>query len=227
MAAALLEYYVNKDETVAKSIFDLGLKYYSDEISFLLQYIEFLFHRNEDNDMRELFNKIMNTMSSSYSLELWNLFIKYEHLNGNIDKTKELLNKRSEYFPNLDPSGIHGFVQRYRFLDLWPCSNGEYSTFVNPFTEKEEKTETTEETKETDASKNENMIKVVMPDRSLLSIYKPDFITEPKPPVQPQIVKSKPDTLATLIKTLPKPEEWDGPLLDIDRLITFIKRVQV
>ena len=49
MAAALMEYYISKDKNIAFKIFELGLKRYSDEPSYLMAYIDHLSHLNGEN----------------------------------------------------------------------------------------------------------------------------------------------------------------------------------
>ena len=49
VAAALMEYYISKDKNIAFKIFELGLKRYSDEPSYLLAYIDHLSHLNGED----------------------------------------------------------------------------------------------------------------------------------------------------------------------------------
>jgi cleavage stimulation factor subunit 3 len=49
VAAAMIEYYMNKDEAVARNMLELGSKKFGNDMAFVMQYIDFLFHRNEEN----------------------------------------------------------------------------------------------------------------------------------------------------------------------------------
>ena len=49
VAAAQLEFYANKEEQVARNIFEHGFRLFAQEPGFVLQYIDFLSHRNDDN----------------------------------------------------------------------------------------------------------------------------------------------------------------------------------
>ena len=51
VAAALMEYYISKDKNIAFKIFELGLKRYSDEPSYLLAYIDHLSHLNGEDHL--------------------------------------------------------------------------------------------------------------------------------------------------------------------------------
>lgn len=133
VAAAQLEYYVNKDPHVARKVFELGYQLYEREPMFLTHYVDFLYHQSEDSHMRVLFEKILANLPPSQSLELWNRFIKFETICGNLEPAAKLQTRRSHAFPGMDPSGILAAVQRYRFLDLWPVSEAELSSFDNAF----------------------------------------------------------------------------------------------
>lgn len=219
VAAALLEYYVNKDESVSKAIFELGLKRYSQEPSFLLQYIQFLQYKNDEGDMKDLFNKIES--SNKYiPLEMWNLFVKYDKLSNNYEGVKSLLSKKLESFRDLDPTGIHNIVQRFKFLDLWPCTNEELRTFVSPEDDVEEEQE---ELMDKEQAEPSEVITMVMPDRSTLDVYKREV---QQPTTIPQAAPQKIDPLVNLLRILPKPNEWDGPMIDIDRMVALLRNEQ-
>ncbi|XP_031756596.1 cleavage stimulation factor subunit 3 [Xenopus tropicalis] len=57
VTAALMEYYFSKDTSVAFKIFELGLKKYGDIPEYVLAYIDYLSHLNEDNNTRVLFER--------------------------------------------------------------------------------------------------------------------------------------------------------------------------
>ena len=133
VAAAQLEYYVNKDSHVARNIYELGYHQFEKHPLFLRHYVDFLYHQSEDSHMRVLFEKILANLPSSQSLEFWNLFLKFETICGNLEPASKLQARRSAAYPRMDPSGVLAAVQRYRFLDLWPCSTAELASFENDF----------------------------------------------------------------------------------------------
>ena len=49
MESAQMEYYINKDANVARKIYEMGFKKFSQETAFVFQYIDFLFHRSDEN----------------------------------------------------------------------------------------------------------------------------------------------------------------------------------
>lgn len=63
VAAALMEYYCSKDKNIAFRIFELGLKKFSHTPEYLLCYIDYLSHLNEDNNTRVLFERVLSSGS--------------------------------------------------------------------------------------------------------------------------------------------------------------------
>jgi cleavage stimulation factor subunit 3 len=60
-AAALMEYYCSKDKNIAFRIFELGLKKFGDNPEYILNYIDYLSHLNEDNNTRVLFERVLTS----------------------------------------------------------------------------------------------------------------------------------------------------------------------
>jgi len=129
VAAAQIEQHVNKDPTVSRKIYELGLRKFVNSTGFLLQYINFLVNLGDDVNARALFEKVLSTIPAERAPEIWNAFQKFETLCGNLDTIIKLEKRRSDAYPTSDPNGIFGLVQRYRFIDLWPCSPAELSSF--------------------------------------------------------------------------------------------------
>lgn len=218
VAAALHEYYANKEEKVARNIFELGLKRYDQEIPFLLQYIEFLIYRNEENDMRVLFEKVLKNFKLSKS-EIWSLFLRFESQSGTLETASKIIKRRSEAYPKLDPYGIFGMIQRYNFLDLWPCTHQELSSFVGF----EDEVEETYEYMEVETEKEEEIIKnCVMPDLVQLSVYRKDLAT-----MKMSTSSALSKTITQFMNRLPPSQDWDGPSLNIDKLMDSLRDVPI
>ena len=50
-----------KDKTIGFKIFHLGAKKYSNEPEFMLAYLKYMSHLNEDNNTRVLFERILSS----------------------------------------------------------------------------------------------------------------------------------------------------------------------
>lgn len=56
-----MEYYCSKDKNIAFRIFELGLKKFSHIPEYVMSYIDYLSHLNEDNNTRVLFERILSS----------------------------------------------------------------------------------------------------------------------------------------------------------------------
>lgn len=61
VSAALMEYYCSKDKNIAFRIFELGLKKFGDTPDYIVGYIDYLSHLNEDNNTRVLFERVLTS----------------------------------------------------------------------------------------------------------------------------------------------------------------------
>jgi len=93
VAAAQIEQHVNKDPTVSRKIYELGLRKFVNSTGFLLQYINFLVNLGDDVNARALFEKVLSTIPAERAPEIWNAFQKFETLCGNLDTIIKLEKK--------------------------------------------------------------------------------------------------------------------------------------
>jgi len=97
VAAALMEYYSSKDKNVAFRIFDLGLRKFSSSTEFILAYLDYLSHLNEDNNTRVLFERVLTagTLEPRDSLEVWNKFLEFETNIGDLASVVKVEKRRA------------------------------------------------------------------------------------------------------------------------------------
>ena len=112
VAAALMEYYSSKDKNVAfrclsfaitrflllcRRIFDLGLRKFSSSTEFILAYLDYLSHLNEDNNTRVLFERVLTagTLEPRDSLEVWNKFLEFETNIGDLASVVKVERRRA------------------------------------------------------------------------------------------------------------------------------------
>lgn len=82
VAAALMEYYCSKDKDIAFRIFELGLKRFGGSPEYVMCYIDYLSHLNEDNNTRVLFERVLSSggltpqLSVEVSLNTLNILFK-------------------------------------------------------------------------------------------------------------------------------------------------------
>lgn len=237
VAAAQLEYYVNKDPHVARKVFELGYHLYEHEPLFLTHYVEFLYHQSEDSHMRVLFEKILANLPPAKSLELWNRFIKFETICGNLEPAVKLQSRRSAAYPGMDPAGVLAAVQRYRFLDLWPVSEAELSSFDNAYEIAEDganddndaqddatdgksrsraKGSSETQSKDQDATASQQ-VSIVLPDLKQMQLYKGTGVAG-----QSATSTTLSFKLDELMGRLPSARDWSGPMVNIELLMQSI-----
>ncbi|KAG6552890.1 hypothetical protein Mapa_005545 [Marchantia paleacea] len=132
VASATMELCVDKDPKVARNIFELGLKKYSHEPAYVLEYADFLCRMNDDRNVRVLFERALKVLPPDESVEVWNRFMAFEQAYGDLQsmlkveqRRREALNQNSEDGPSSIEGSLQQLIARYRFLDLWPCSSSD------------------------------------------------------------------------------------------------------
>uniref|UniRef100_A0A8C5DLU8 Cleavage stimulation factor subunit 3 n=1 Tax=Gouania willdenowi TaxID=441366 RepID=A0A8C5DLU8_GOUWI len=128
VTAALMEYYCSKDKAVAFKIFELGLKKYGDIPEYILAYIDYLSHLNEDNNTRVLFERVLTSgsLSPEKSGEVWARFLAFESNIGDLASILKVERRRFTAFKEeYEGKETALLVDRYKFMDLYPCSASE------------------------------------------------------------------------------------------------------
>ncbi|EDO40717.1 predicted protein [Nematostella vectensis] len=201
VASALMEYYCGKDKAVAFKIFELGLKKYTNEADFVLPYVDYLSHLNDDNNTRVLFEKVLSTMPKEKASDVWTKFIEFETTSGDLSSILKVEKRRLQvYKEEFEQHETAVLVDRYRFLDLLPCSPMELkimgytgpSRHVTSISTAQSSTDNPlEEVKE------EKTVRFPLPDTSQMTPFKPTagaakclkigggFRASPPPPLEP------------------------------------------
>lgn len=128
VAAALMEYYCTKDNNIAFNIFNLGLKKYGQNVEYILAYIDYMTHLNEDHNARVLFERVLaaeNSISKQSQPAVWHEFLKFESQVGDLLSIKKVEKRRLALHAELNE--LEGretllLIDRYKFLGLFPCS---------------------------------------------------------------------------------------------------------
>ncbi|KAG9510241.1 Cleavage stimulation factor subunit 3, partial [Fragariocoptes setiger] len=128
-AAALMEYLCTKDQVVACRIFELGLKKFNSIPDYILSYVNFISHLNEENNTRVLFERVLTTgsLQPTDSVEIWNSFLEFESNIGDLSSIVKIERRRAQALEKILPNCTETswIVDRYKFQDLLPCSLAE------------------------------------------------------------------------------------------------------
>nr|CAG4640671.1 EOG090X026K [Eulimnadia texana] len=236
IAAALMEYYCTKDRNIAFKIFELGLKKFKNQSEYLLAYVDFLTHLNEDNNTRVLFERILTSgsLSAENSLEIWNKFLEFESSIGDLSSVLKVEKRRNailERVKELDSYETALIIDRYRFGNLYPCSPADLRALG--YDEVEDSTQPTQKSlvKETglpmkpkEADYDSTLYK---PDFSQMVPFKPKVQWIPGEHIAPGGSFPLPPAAAQLNGAIPPPNCFQGPFVAVDMLMEVLKHMQI
>ncbi|XP_063696707.1 protein suppressor of forked [Culicoides brevitarsis] len=227
VAAALMEYYCSKDKDIAFRIFELGLKRFGGNPDYVMCYIDYLSHLNEDNNTRVLFERVLSSggLTPQLSVEVWNRFLEFESNIGDLSSIVKVERRRSAVLEKLkeyEGKETAQLVDRYKFLDLYPCSSVELKSigYTEQVTMKSGQVTTVSEVDETTPV-------IPKPDFSQMIPYKPKANAYPGEHPIAGGTFPQPPALASLCARLPPPTSFRGPFVVIDKLIDIFNRIQL
>ncbi|KAJ1926852.1 mRNA 3'-end-processing protein rna14 [Tieghemiomyces parasiticus] len=90
VASAMVEYYFNKDVTVAGRVFEVGLKLYDKEPDYVGQYLYHLIRINDDTNAQALFERAVTNLTIDQARDIWDMFLDYQTSYGDIQASRRL-----------------------------------------------------------------------------------------------------------------------------------------
>lgn len=229
VAAALMEYYCSKDKDIAFRIFELGLKRFGGSPEYVMCYIDYLSHLNEDNNTRVLFERVLSSggLTPQLSVEVWNKFLEFESNIGDLSSIVKVERRRSAILENLkDYEGKETaqLVDRYKFLDLFPCTSTELKSIgYNETIIITGNSKTNQQVQE----EQETQTVLPRPDFSQMIPFKPKANSYPGEHPMGGGFFPQPPALAALCAILPPPACFRGPFVSVDKLIDIFNRIQL
>ncbi|XP_026086883.1 cleavage stimulation factor subunit 3-like [Carassius auratus] len=232
VTAALMEYYCSKDKSVAFKIFELGLKKYVDIPEYILAYIDYLSHLNEDNNTRVLFERVLTSgsLSPEKSGEIWARFLSFESNIGDLASIIKVERRRFMAFKDeYEGKETALLVDRYKYMDLYPCSPCELKALGYKDVSRAKYAALMPEavvTPSTPALKDEADRKpeYPKPDTSQMIPFQPRHLAPPGLHPVPGGVFPVPPTAVFLMKLLPPPSSFTGPFVQVDELMESLRR---
>jgi len=242
VAAALMEYYCSKDKSVAFKIFELGLKKFSGNAEFILAYLDYLSHLNEDNNTRVLFERVLtgSTISAKESIDIWNKFLDFESNIGDLASVIKVEKRRGGA---LEEAGLAQgedrhtcqVVDRYRFMSLLPLSESELRSIGYQDSYKRDLNIANMNVggilpKMTGKLTGTLLIdpdNVARPDFSQMVPFKPKVNWRPGEFMVPGGAFPLPPSAAELNTTLPPPQCFKGPYVIVDKLCEVFDKIRL
>ncbi|KAK4705927.1 cleavage stimulation factor subunit 3, partial [Phenoliferia sp. Uapishka_3] len=115
-ASATMELHWNNEPKIATNVFELGLKTFSKDPEYVLQYLDFLIRSNNPNNARALFERTVALVEPAKAKPVWDRMAQYENQYGDYLAAQKILTRYSEAFPDASP--IERFAQRHGYLGL-------------------------------------------------------------------------------------------------------------
>ncbi|KAM6980919.1 cleavage stimulation factor subunit 3 isoform 2-T2 [Aplochiton taeniatus] len=232
VTAALMEYYCSKDKSVAFKIFELGLKKYGDIPEYILAYIDYLSHLNEDNNTRVLFERVLTSgsLSPEKSGEIWARFLAFESNIGDLASILKVERRRFTAFKDeYEGKETALLVDRYKFMDLYPCSASELKALGYKDVSRAKYAALLQETVVTQAaptSKDEADRKpeYPKPDTNQMIPFQPRHMAPPGLHPVAGGVFPVPPAAVFLMKLLPPPTCFTGPFVQVDEIMETFRR---
>ncbi|UJR14715.1 hypothetical protein I4U23_001708 [Adineta vaga] len=243
VAAALMEYYCTKDNSIAFNIFNLGLKKYGQNVDYILAYIDYMTHLNEDHNARVLFERVLsldNSIPKQSQLSIWHEFLKFESQVGDLQSIKKVEKRRTNAYQDLnelDGRETLLIIDRYKFLNLLPCSTDDLKLLgYNDNVSTNSFLTTTIIANSSTAVNSTALLEQVARDRRAflprpdikhLMPFRPTRNPLPGSHPTPGGIFPLPDTALYLVKVLPPSRNFEGPFVIIDKLMEYVARTVI
>jgi cleavage stimulation factor subunit 3 len=242
--AALIEFYCSKDRNVACKIFELGLKKYASEPSYVLAYIDFFSQLNDENNTRVLFERVLSGahLSDSDALAVWDRFLQFESDVGDLQSIQKVEKRRAQVLERLSPQRRPRLAlqatQRYRFSDLLPFNEAEIRAFrslpgsnrylnsIAPEAAADTEVRVSKE-KESESEKQTPENPMFKPDIAQMLPFKPIRSSAMQSHPIPGGVFPPPPAVGHLLSLLPHPLCFSGPFVQVDELLSVFRQLQL
>ncbi|EEB16461.1 predicted protein [Pediculus humanus corporis] len=232
VASALMEYYCSKDKNIAFRIFELGLKKFGDNPDYVRSYIDYLSHLNEDNNTRVLFERILSSgsLDAEKSVDIWNRFLEFESNIGDLTSIVKVEKRRCAVLQGIkefEGKETAQLVDRYKFLDLYPCSAAELKSIGY--------NEVAKTTRAFHSAGHHNFIRdsddqrelLARPDFSQMIPFKPKINVLPGDHVVPGGTFPMPPAAVHLCSIIPPATKFIGPFVHVEYLMEVFNRIQL
>jgi hypothetical protein len=120
VAAAQMEFIVNKDNKVARNVFEFGLKHYGTNAVMVREFLEWLWGLGDFDHLRVVLKRVMPSIEGPPDVvqKLWERWIELEELVGDVASVESVENQWRESGTSRAQTVVSEAVRRSRFLDL-------------------------------------------------------------------------------------------------------------
>jgi cleavage stimulation factor subunit 3 len=118
IAAAQMEFIVNKDNKIARNVFEFGLKHYPSSVLMVREFVEWLWGLGDFDHLRVVLKRVMPTVEGTPDLvrTLWERWIELEDAVGDVASVQAVEAAWRESGTSRTESVVADAVRRCRFL---------------------------------------------------------------------------------------------------------------
>ncbi|GAA97709.1 hypothetical protein E5Q_04388 [Mixia osmundae IAM 14324] len=227
--SALAEYHWNKEAQIATNIFEFGVKRFGDDVEYVNRYFDFLKARNDDQNLRALFERSISKIAAEQVRPLWDRMMRYESLYGDLAAVQKLEVRFAEAYP--DEDAVTRFADRLSFGGLDEIKTRDLGKHllvdeIRPLSpESGEYDTTTKRARSEEKAKAANGLlkRARLDDPARGPSPSPLGTTQRRQPVVPSradtptqngLARGLPEGVAFLLGILPFAHQFNGPVLD-------------
>jgi len=229
--AAMMEHYCTKDPKVAQKIFELGLKKYMKIPEFVLAYVDYMNHLNEDNNTRVLLERALGSgyMPPEKSRIIWDKFLQFESHVGDLASILKVERRRLQALEGLKEFQSHEtalLIDRYKFMELFPCSDPELKSIGYRDISRQLLSSSQTVTSVPELTNQDNSVDTPnypRPDYNHMLPFKPKAYPRTASHPVPGGEFPPPPAASALLRLLPPPECFHGPFVQMTKFMeTFL-----
>lgn len=169
-------------------------------------------------------------LTPQLSVEVWNRFLEFESNIGDLSSIVKVERRRSavlEKLKEFEGKETAQLVDRYKFLDLYPCSPSELKSIGYSETRGMLSVTGVKPPPAPVPEQPEQPQQLARPDFSQMIPYKPKPNAFPGEHPVPGGTFPQPAALAALCAILPPPVSFQGPFVSVDKIIEVFNRIQL
>ncbi|KAG8785345.1 mRNA 3'-end-processing protein rna14 [Serendipita sp. 397] len=115
-SAALLEHQISPTADVAAKIFELGLRFFSSDVDYVVRYLNFLINKCDEANARALFERIVVSMEAEKARPIWQRWLSYQMSIADLPTLQKLDKRIADTYPK--DRAMKLFAQRYLYLGI-------------------------------------------------------------------------------------------------------------
>ena len=229
-----MEYYCTKDPKVSQRIFELGLKKYMKIPEYVLAYVDFMNHLNEDNNTRVLLERAIGNeyMTPEKSRIIWDKLLQFESHVGDLSTIFKVERRCLQALECLKEFQSHEtvlLIDRYKFMELLPCSDLELRSIgyrdISRQLIPSKTLASVQEFKNQDNSADTPSYP--RPDFNQMLPFKPKAYPRITSHIVPGGEFPLPPAASALLSLLPPPECFHGPFVQITKFMKMFSDLNI